>query len=546
MADAPITRPYQAEAVLAVRDAWDAGHKRTLLVMATGTGKTWTFARVLTQRRDEGRGRALVIAHRIELVEQGAAALEAAGLTVEIESGDRLASQHGSLLHGPSDVVIATVQSLRGKRLTRWSEMAFGTIIVDEVHHATAASYRNVIDRFPLASLLGVTATPDRGDKIGLGGVIPHVAFQYDLRRAIAEGYLSPIRCVSLSAAELDLKSIRITRQEHGRDLNPADIAAQIEGAEAMHALAVQILETVGTRQTIVFTPTVLSAHKLADTLVSLTTAGVRALDGGSAKDDRASVLADYIAGKVQFLINCALFTEGFDAPCTSAIIILRPTRSRSLFAQMIGRGTRLHPGKADCLIADLTTNSDDHTLATPLDVLAGKPIPDDVRKLAQSAMADGATVDEALAKAEEIARKREELRQARREKKAKTQFAARAKYDAREVDPFRDMRDSQGRRREPTREERAGISLGRLVERLVDLGVAVPRGATREQCDSWLDAIARRNARGLCSLHQAKQLRRHGLRTDLPRAEAGYVMSVLSGAGWRCPDNLRAQYGER
>jgi superfamily II DNA or RNA helicase len=544
MADAPITRPYQSAAVLAVREAWDAGHKRTLLVMATGTGKTWTFARILTQRRDEGRGRALVIAHRIELIEQGAAALEAAGLSVEIESGDRLASQHGSLLHGPSDVVIATVQSLRGKRLTRWSEMAFGTIVVDEVHHATAASYRNVIDRFPLAHLLGVTATPDRGDKVGLGGVIPHVAFQYELRQAIAEGYLSPIRCVSLSAAELDLKSIRITRQEHGRDLNPADIATQIEGAEAMHALAVQIVEVVGTRQTLIFTPTVLTAHKLADVLVSLTSTGVRACDGGSAKEDRSDAVTKFRESKIQFLLCCALWTEGADFPCTSAVIILRPTKSRSLFAQMIGRGTRLHPGKVDCLIADLTTNSDDHTLATPLDVLAGKPIPDDIRKLAQSAIADGATVDEALAKAEEIARKREELRQARRAKKAKTQFAARAKYEARDVDPFRDMRDSQGRRREPTREERAGVSLGRLVERLVDLGVAVPRGATREQCDSWMDSIARREAAGICTIKQARSLRKHGLRTDLTKAEARECFAVLTANDWKTSDHLRAKYG--
>jgi superfamily II DNA or RNA helicase len=129
-----LQRPYQVAAIDAVQDAWEAGHRRALLVMATGTGKTYTFGRILVQRRDQGYGRALVFAHRIELVDQAVAALVRAGLTVEVESGDRLATPHGTLLAGPSDVVVATVQTMRGRRLERWPETAFGTVVVDEAH----------------------------------------------------------------------------------------------------------------------------------------------------------------------------------------------------------------------------------------------------------------------------------------------------------------------------------------------------------------------------------------------------------------------------
>lgn len=819
MSETPITRRYQTEAIEAAENAISVGDvRRTLLVMATGTGKTWTFSRILVRRRDQGYGRALVLAHRIELVDQAAEALRAAGLTVEIESGDRLASIWGNLLDGKSDVVVATVQSLRGRRLERWPGDGFGTIVIDECfpagtmisgvpiedivvgdvvpcinhktgrvterkvtrlyksvrfdplvrlrygateidctqnhpifvkgrgyvearevavgdllcvwtsvfrgdkapgsknvfggvqekdligdygahksrprraayageepdaprertrssqrdtasngpraessrwqqkaayrggkvaverigmanagrredadvaavgipdllqdrrcersvedsdrnrrpkplvaqgtrrrceergvlvwarvdsvesvepasdagtpvynfevagthtyfangalvhncHHAIAGSYRGVIERFPMARVIGVTATPDRGDGVGLGGIFDHVAYQYDLRQAIADGYLCPIRVHALTSAELDLASVRVTKQEHGRDLNAADLAAQLESNASLHALSAQIVEAVGARPTIVFTPSVLMAHRLADVLVHHTTAQTRALDGGSAKDDREAALQAYREGKVQFLINCALFTEGFDAPSTAAVVILRPTKSRALYAQMIGRGTRLAPGKVDCLVCDLTSNSDDHTLATPLDVLAGKPIPDDVRKLAQAAIADGESVDDALAKAEETARKREELRQARRAKKAETKIKARVKYEARMVDPFRDQ--TTGERRNPSPEERAAWSLQRLCERLIKAGVKVPADVTMEQAQVWMQRVeARRNA-GLCSYKQAGWLKRQGLRWEnVSKMQATYILNAARENGWRVPAHLRAEYG--
>lgn len=543
MSDAPITRRYQTEAIEAVDDAISFGTvQRTLLVMATGCGKTWTFSRILVRRRDQGYGRALVLAHRIELVDQAAGALESAGLSVEVESGDRLAHVYGSLLGAPSDVVVATVQSLRGRRLERWPADAFGTVIIDECHRATAQGYREVLDRFPAAKVVGVTATPDRADGVGLGNVFSHVAYQYDMRQAIAEGYLCPLRVYALTSAELDLASVRVTRQEHGRDLNAEDLAAQLGSGTSLHALASQIVGAVGERPTIVFTPSVMMAHQLADVMVSHTAAGVRALDGGSGKDDRAKALDDYREGRVQYLLNCALFTEGFDAPRTSAVVVLRPTKSRSLYAQMIGRGTRLFPGKDDCLVCDLTTNADNHTLATPLDVLAGREIPDDVRKLAQSAIADGQTVDEALAAAEEAARKKEELRQARRQRKAATKIKATALYESRMVDPWR---DDAGAPRTPSPEERDAWTLQRMCERLIKSGVKVPMNVTRELAEAWLAQVNRRREAGLCSFKQAGWLRRQGLRWEnVSHLQAKHIMNVARHNGWRVPADIRREWG--
>lgn len=531
-------RPYQAEAIEAVHDAWEA-NRATLLVMATGTGKTYTFCRMLVRRRDQGYGRALVLAHRIELIDQAIAACERAGLTAEAECGDRLARPHGDLVTPPADVVVATVQTLRGRRLDRWPETAFGTVVIDECHHATAQSYRSVLDRFPLARVLGVTATPDRGDGVGLGGVFEHVAYRYEMIDAIREGYLCPIRVTALDSPELDVGTIRVTRQEHGRDLNAGDIAQQLDTSESLLALATQIVEKVGDRPTVVFTPSVMMAHRLADTLAHVSHRRASAIDGMSALDDRARILAEYAAGEIQFVTNCAVLTEGWDAPQTAAVVILRPTKSRALYAQMIGRGTRIAPGKVDCLVCDLTCNSDDHTLISPLDCLGGKPLSDAVRKLAQSAVADGDDVTAAVEKAEKIANEREEARRKRRDERAKTKVKARVKYGEREINPFREWIARTKSDVHPMN------PLARKIERLLAAGVDVPANVTPEQCDAWSAMIAQRAAAGLCTLKQAKVLRKRGLRwRDVSREEAGAVITALAAAGWRSvPRDIAERY---
>ena len=394
-------RPYQIAAVDAVRDAWTRGH-RTLIVLATGTGKTTVFAEIIRRRRDAGRGRALVIAHRIELLEQAADRLRAGGVSAELDSGASYAVQHA--LMGGADAVVATVQTLRGRRLERWASDAFSTIIVDEAHHSTSASYRAVLDRFPEAKILGVTATPDRGDGIGLGEVYTSAAYSYPMAAGIRDGYLAPLRCLAIDTPSIRLSSCSVTRQEHGRDYSAADLAAQLESESALHELAVPIARESMGRRTIVFVPSVTVAHELARVLAAYVGAdAVRSLDGSSGTEERAAVLEQYRAGSVRFLVNCALVTEGFDAPSTSCVAIARPTQSRALYAQMVGRGTRIAPGKEDCLVLDLAPSNERHSLASPLDILGGKPLDAADVAEARAAAMTGADVMEIQRKAEQI-----------------------------------------------------------------------------------------------------------------------------------------------
>jgi superfamily II DNA or RNA helicase len=352
------------------------------------------------------------------------------------------------------------------------------------------------------------------------------------------DGWLCPIRVKALTAGELDLSSVRVTRQEHGRDLNPTDVAQQLDTDESLLALGAQIVEAVEGRPTVVFTPSVLMAHRLAAVLTHLGLS-TRAIDGETPKADRSETLASLAAGTVRCVTNCAVLTEGWDCPSISAVVVLRPTKSRSLYAQMIGRGTRMSPGKIDCLVCDLTSNSDDHTLVTPLDCLGGKPLPDDVRKLAQAAMADGDDLEAAIAKAEKEAERREAMRAAKLARKAKTRVTAKAKYESRDVDPFRDWAARTGS------PHAASTPLALTIDRLLRAGVDVPANVTEAQCAAWTDMIAHRRAAGLCSIKQAKLLKKRGLRWQNVKAgEAGAIIDAIQRNGWKTPQHVTVEYG--
>jgi superfamily II DNA or RNA helicase len=196
-------RHYQDQAIDAVLAEWAEGHRATLLVAATGLGKTTMFAELL--RRRASHGRSLVIAHREELINQAAARIEAqTGLTVGVEMADSRSSHLQ-----PQQVVVATMQTLRGKRLGGFPKDAFATIVIDEAHRSLAKSYRTIADHFAGAKLLGVTATPDRSDKLGLGAVYQSVAYQYDIAEAIADGWLVPLVQHRVHCSALDVSQVR-------------------------------------------------------------------------------------------------------------------------------------------------------------------------------------------------------------------------------------------------------------------------------------------------------------------------------------------------
>lgn len=527
-------RPYQREALRAISSAWAAGHMRTMLVLATGLGKTTVFTEVARRRRANDRKPTLIVAHRIELVEQAAERLRLAGLGVGIESGDRAAFPFPMI---DGDCVVATVQTLRGKRLTKWPREYFDTVIVDEAHHAAAASYRAVLDYFEYAQHLGVTATPDRGDQVAIGHVYPHLAYSYGIREGIEGGYLAPLRALTIDASSIDLTNVRTTRQEHGRDLSAEDLARAMAGDEQLHELASPIAREAGKRQTLVFVPSVEIAHSLADVLAGYVGAErVRSLDGGSDRGTRADVLARYQRGEVQFLINCALFTEGFDAPATSCVVVARPTHSRALFAQMVGRGTRLAPGKEDCLILNLAPSNTRHTLVSPVDIFDGEELPEDIAAEMQAAIDRGEPVLKVIAEASEAAKERE-AKLARDRKRA--HVIADARYRIRQFDPFAELDldtspvDSAG----PRATDRQAEVLGRA-------GYADARGLSRTQARMLLDELTRRRQRGLCTVKQMRTLRKNGLRSDLTFAEAREAIDALAAARWRLTPDIAERWG--
>lgn len=529
-------RPYQVEALRCISKAWVEGHSRTMLVLATGLGKTTCFAEVARRRTMAGRKPTLVLAHRIELVDQAAARLRAAGLGASVESGDREAFPFAMV---DADCVVATVQTLRGKRLEKWPVDYFDTVVCDEAHHACAASYRAILDRFDGAMHLGVTATPDRGDAIAVGHVYPHLAYAYGIREGIAEGFLAPIRSLAIDTPSVDLSSVRTTKQEHGRDLSAEDLAAAMRGEEQLHELAVPIAREAGSRQTLVFVPSVEIAHALAEVLTPYIGQGrVKSLDGGTDKQTRGDVLAEYQAGAVQVLINCALFTEGFDAPATSCVAIARPTKSRALYAQMVGRGTRLALGKTDCLVLNLRPDVCAHSLVSPTDLFDGEDLPDDIAAEVAKAVERGEPVLQTIAKAEEAAREREAARQRERDR---ARIVADVHYRKYEQDPFSEL-GIDG----PTARESGGPRLTEAQQHALErAGIPNPDRLSRREASKLLDEMTRRRQRGLCTIKQMRRLKKSGLRGDLTFDEAREALDALAANRWRVSAEIADRWGE-
>jgi superfamily II DNA or RNA helicase len=359
-------RDYQEDAIERVARAEARGVRKQLGVAATGLGKT-------------------VLVHRDELVRQAVTKMR------EVWPDAVVGVVKASENDVEAQVVVASVQTLsRPKRLEQlmaaidgWMRLhpvdPFDLVIVDEAHHTAADSYRTILDRLraghpaepapddpdvdPLPAgplLLGVTATPDRGDGKGLDDLFDEITWSYDILWGIRSGYLSDLRAVRVTLAGLDMSDVKVRRGDYdagssGRALEDADAPEWIVKAWKEHA---------ADRRTLVFTPTVALAHKIAD---EFNHAGVvaAALSGETPADERRALLRAYSEGRVQVITNCAVLTEGYDEPRTDCVIVARPTKSRALFTQMVGRGTRKHPDKTDLLVLDVTGVSDDLSLAT-------------------------------------------------------------------------------------------------------------------------------------------------------------------------------------
>ena len=356
-------RPYQTEAVAAVEHALARGVRRQLVSMPTGSGKTIIFVDLIRRRP----GRALVLAHRDELISQ------AVGKCRVVDPDGDIGIVQAERDEVSAQTVVGSVQTLvRSNRLARLIP-DFHTVIVDEGHHATAPSYRTILEHVrafandgPL--LVGWTATPKRSDGHALGDVFEEITYEAKLLPMIEEGYLADLRAIQIRVkADLDEVHVR------GGDLVADELDAVMRRANAPRHVAAAYREHAADRQGIVFTPSVRLAYETASALNNVGIDAV-AVDGTTDPDTRRVILARLRTGWIQAVVNCNLLIEGFDEPSVSCIVVARPTRSQSLFVQMIGRGTRRYPGKRDCLVLDVVGATSRHDLQTTATLFGLEP----------------------------------------------------------------------------------------------------------------------------------------------------------------------------
>lgn len=528
-------RWYQDEAHARLR-ATLKEHRSALLVMATGSGKTQVFSRFAHEWPNGFDGAAnpnvLVLAHRKELVRQAAETLAArTGEPVGIEMAEERGGKHVRL-------VVGSIQSMTPQRLERLGKDRFGLVIVDECHRALAPTYRRALDWFD-AKVLGVTATPDRGDEKALGAVFDEVAFVYEILDGIDDGFLVPFTGRSVELASIDISGV---------DVSKGDLAVgQLDEAmlKAVEGVTTKTLELGGTRQGIIFWPGVKSAEH-ADLRFNAMKPGCSAVVSGQTDDDeRDEIIRRYQAGAIQYLQNCQVFTEGFDAPATSLVAMARPTKSRALVAQCVGRGARplkgcidSYPGKEDAqarraaiaasakpdlLILDFVGNCGKHTLMGPVDVLAGNYTEAEV-KVAKKKVKDGGQTN--LREALEAARAQ------LRELASKTK--SRVTATVKEFNPFELMNvqePSAYARRFGFRPMSDGQrnTLLKFGFKPDDLAEVDKTGASK-----LIDAAIKRANDGLCSFGQLKQLQRFGIADKrITRDRAAAAMNYLAQKGW-------------
>src|SRR5690625_1314664 len=515
-------RPYQEEARKAIQDEWKSGVKNTLLVLPTGTGKTIVFSKVIEDRVKLGE-RVLVLAHRAELLDQAADKLEqATGLKTATEKAEQTA------LNSWYRVVVGSVQTLmREKRLNQFDNDFFDCIIIDEAHRTLADSYLRILDHFSEANVLGVTATPDRGDMKNLGSVYESLAYEYSLPQAIKEGYLSPIKALTIPL-ELDISQV-------GKSVG--DFAVGQLGSALdpyLESIAEEMWKVASDRKIVVFLPLVSTSQKFVEILNQK---GFNAAEVNGESKDREKILEDFENDKYNVLCNSMLLTEGWDCPSVDCVVVLRPTRVRSLYSQMVGRGTRLHPGKDELLLLDFLWHTDRHELVHPAHLIAEN---DEVaaamtKRIEEAGMPIDLEEIENVAKEDVIADREEALAK---------QLAEMRRRKRRLVDPLQfemsihaeDLANyvpAFGWEAEPPSEKQ--------INELEKLGIFAGEIESAGKAEKLLNTLGRRKEQGLSTPKQIRFLEQRGFKDvgTWPFESARKLINRIAANGWRTPKDI-------
>ena len=521
-------RPYQKEAKEAIFEQWDSGVLKTLLVLPTGCGKTVVFAKVTEECVRKG-DRVLILAHRGELLDQAADKLmKTTGLGCALEKAE--SSCQGSWFR----VVVGSVQTLmREKRLGSFPADYFNTIIIDEAHHCISDSYQRVLQHFPEAQVLGVTATPDRGDMRNLGVYFESLAYEYTLPKAIKEGYLSPIKALTIPL-KIDMSNVSV----QAGDFKASEIGTALD--PYLERIAQEMQKYCMDKKTVVFLPLVKTSQKFRDLLNAY---GFQAAEVNGDSQDRAEVLKDFDAGKYNVLCNSMLLTEGWDCPSVDCIVVLRPTKVRSLYCQMVGRGTRLSPetGKDHLLLLDFLWHTERHELCHPASLICENE--EVAQKMTENLEQEaGIVVD-----IEEAEKTASEDVVAQREEALAKQLSEMKKRKGRLVDPLQFEMSIQAEDLSnyvPSFGWEMGPPSDKQKHTLEKLGIMPDQIENAGKAAKILDRLDKRKNEGLTTPKQIRYLESNGFQHvgTWQFDTAKNLIDRIAGNGWKIPNDIVPQ----
>lgn len=539
-------RPYQEEAIQKVEDSFKT-HQNCIMIMATGLGKTFTASEIARRRG----GRFMWVAHRGELIEQAESAItELTGIPPQVEMADRTAH---STLGCNQGCVVGSVQTLNARRngvrrLERFNPNYFNTLVTDEAHHAVAATWVKIANHFTEnqeLKHLGMTATPDRGDEAALGQIYDTCAYRYDIQDGVKDGWLVPIHIQRIYMDDIELQHV----DKLAGDFNQGQLEQAMRRDKAMYGVSEALIGEVGNKKTLVFTTSIAHAQGLTDILNANKLGCAALVTGKTPKHERKQILGNYRAGNIQYLCNVGVATEGFDVPDIECVAIARPTMSRALYAQMIGRGTRplantvdgLGHGeqrlqsiadslKPNCLVLDFVGNSGQHKLVSAADVLGGNMDTLVVQEANRIAKKEGKPVDtlELLMRAEASVHAQEERKRQINERK---KIKAKAKYRKKSLDPF-DVLDIA-----PVldnSEWRVSPLTPKQLLYLQESDIDTSTMTVKEQRKVFATMMERKN-KGLATPKQLRLLKRYNYETEgMTKDKASSVIGRLAKNNWK------------
>lgn len=431
------------------------------------------------------------------------------------QARDKYDGETGYIKADINEIKQVTVGSIQTLTRRAWDSSDFNTIIVDEAHHTLSDSYMNFLNQFPSAKVLGVTATADRSDRKSLSRFYDSLAYEYSLKQAVKDGYLCNITARTVPI-DIDMTNVKVSVG----DFEVNSIAETLE--PYLPEIAKAIAEYAGDRKTVVFLPLVSIAQEFRDILQS-TGLDAREVNGNS--EDRKETLEWFDkAGPGSVLCNAMLLTEGWDCPSVDCVVVLRPTKVRSLYTQMIGRGTRLSPGKKDLLILDFLWLCQKHNLCKPAHLVTDQE--EDQKTVNKRSESEEIDLFGALTDAEEQRKNRlaEELRKQKR-KKSKL------------VNPLElfDLLDDIGLADyEPSFKWEEADASKKQIEALERFGIDA-EGITKGYASKIMDTVIDRSRKGLATMKQVRLLNRFGYDSaGWTMEQATKKISALAAVGWQ------------